>query len=82
MKKELPRDAQLQEGHPRAGLGPSDAPFWGIGYFRVSLRIVFSGSKAKTQAAVEAFSAPKAQCSKAEICLFFLLAVRIYCDSV
>lgn len=76
MQKEPPRDAQHQEGHPRAGLGPSDAPFCLIGYFRVSFRIVFSGSKAKTRRPSRLSPPTKVQCSKAEICLFsFLLSV-------
>lgn len=70
MKKGLPRDAQHQEGHPRAGLGPSDAPSCLIGSFRVDLRIVFSGSKAKTRQPSRLFSPPMAQCCRAEIRLF------------
>lgn len=73
MKKEPPRDVQLQGGHPRAGLGPSDAPSWRIGYFRMSLGIIFFEEQSEDAAAFAAFSAPKAQCSQAEIFLFSFL---------
>lgn len=82
MQKEPPRDAQHQEGHPRAGLGPSDAPFCLIGYFRVSFRIVFSGSKAKTRRPLRLspplrFSAPSLRFAYFPSCFLYLLRLDL-----